>query len=159
MTWNKILPAAVAAAFLMSAGAASANEPNTQDQASDQGQVSGGTDTTFERSDEIPKSEQRTLTLTVKNVDRANNRVEFEAQVDPEATVKRGSEELRINQLQPGDSVRASFDPTTGEVQSMEVIEPGTKEPGMQPPSSMEPSPSPGMEEPSHEPGMGEPGY
>jgi hypothetical protein len=55
--------------------------------------------------------------------------------------------------------VRASFDPMTGEVNNLEVVQGGQQEPGMQSPSSTQPAPSPGMEQPSQEPGMDEPSY
>ncbi|WP_373048342.1 hypothetical protein [Vulgatibacter sp.] len=155
MTWNKIVTAAAAAFVVVGAGAAGAagGEYKTQEQAEQEQQQMGQPErvTVTQEPDQLPSEEQRTLTLTVTNVDRANNRVQFEAQVDPEARVMSGSEELRINQLQPGDSVRASFDPVTGEVQQMIVVERAAPEPGAQQPSPEQQ----GIEEPAESGSMG----
>ncbi len=63
----------------------------------------------------------RKVTIKVKSVDKKNHRVTFEAQVAPEAKVEQNGQPMKIDSLKPGDEVRAAFDPTTGEVMTLEV--------------------------------------
>jgi hypothetical protein len=83
----------------------------------------GGTKTTVERETTMPESAMRTATVTVKSVDRAHHRVTFEATVKPEADIEQNGQPIRIDQLKPGDSIRASFDPKTGQVMKIEVVQ------------------------------------
>jgi len=132
MKWTKILPATVAAALLATAGAAGA-EGKDKKEGEQMGQLG---------------QDQQEVMLTVTSVDQASNKVQFEANLDPTAQIQKGNETITVNDLQPGDNVRASFDPMTGEVQSLEVIEGSQQQqPGMQ---------EPGMEQPSSEPSLGE---
>ena len=142
MTWKKILPATFAAALLVTAGAAGANEGKEMKSGEQMGQLG---------------QDQQEVTLTVTSVDQASNKVQFEANLDPTAQIQKGEETITVNDLQPGDNVRASFDPMTGEVQSLEVIEGGQQqqEPGMQPGAQPPSSTDPSLEEPT----MPESGY
>jgi len=140
MTRKAFLPAALGAALLFGAGAAEANE-GSKSKVDEQASQQAGA--------------QQEVMLTVTEVDQQNNKVQFEANIDPTAQVQKGSETIAVSDLQPGDQVRASFDPNTGEVQSLEVIEGGQQQPGMEP--SMPERPAEPMEpsEPGQEPGMG----
>lgn len=135
MNWNKIFPAVLGAAVLVGAGAAGANE----------GQAKIG------EQAEMQTGQQQEVMLTVTNVDQANNKVQFEANLDPTAEVQKGTETIAVTDLQPGDQVRASFDPNTGEVQSLEVIEGGQQSPSMptMPGETEQPAQEPGMEDPA----------
>jgi hypothetical protein len=81
---------------------------------------------TKERASSLDPSQMRTLTIKVKDVDRAQHKVLFEAQVSPEATASKDGQTIRVDQLKPGDEVRASFDPSTGEVLKLEVTKIGS---------------------------------
>lgn len=83
---------------------------------------------TVERSTELPKGQEREVTVTVKEVDPQNHKVTFEARVNPEA-----GGAVRLDKLQEGQQVRATFDPSTGEIISLEVLRP---EPGYTPPAT-----------------------
>lgn len=67
------------------------------------------------------EAQLRTLTLTVKKVDPSKHTVEFEATVKPEADIEESGRPIKIDQLKPGDTVRAAFDPKTGDVVRVEV--------------------------------------
>jgi hypothetical protein len=54
-------------------------------------------------------------------VDKAKHKVTFEARVSPEASVSSNGEPIRIDNLKPGDQVKASFNPATGEVSQLDV--------------------------------------
>lgn len=159
MNWQKILGGVAVAGLLAGAQVASANDPAQatpptpenpeQAGAAEQQQGSPSRVTVMQQDSALPADQQRTVTLTVTEVDRANNKVRFEAQVDPEAQLQDDAgQQLSINQLNPGDSVRASFDPATGEVQQMIVLEQGSsgQEPSTPSPStpSTPSTPSPG---------------
>jgi len=77
---------------------------------------------TYEKETNIPKADLRTFTLTVKDVDKAEHKVQFEAQVSPEANIMESGQPIKLDQLEEGDQVRASFDPSTGSVVKLEVI-------------------------------------
>jgi hypothetical protein len=65
---------------------------------------------------------QRVVTVTVKDVDRDQHLVTFQAKVRPEANIMRDGTPIRIDQLQPGDSVRMALDVSTGDVTRVDVI-------------------------------------
>jgi Cu/Ag efflux protein CusF len=88
---------------------------------------SGGTKTTVERETTMPESAMRQATVTVKSVDKKHHKVTFEAQVRPEANVEKNGQPIKLDQLKPGDSVRASFDPSTGQVMKLEVVRKGAQ--------------------------------
>jgi hypothetical protein len=67
------------------------------------------------------EADLRTVTLTVKKVDPSKHTVQFEATVKPEADIKQSGQPIRIDDLKPGDTVRASFDPKTGDVVRVDV--------------------------------------
>jgi hypothetical protein len=66
--------------------------------------------------------------LKVIAVDRDNHAVTFQAQVKPEAKMSEGGKPIKLDQLKPGDEVRASFDPATGDVVKVQVTKVGSKE-------------------------------
>lgn len=68
-----------------------------------------------------PEGELRELTLTVVQTNPKEHSVVFKAQVKPEASIMKEGRSLQIDQLRPGDEVRASFDPLTGDIQKIEV--------------------------------------
>ncbi len=69
-------------------------------------------------------SHLRTAELKVDKVDRKKHSVTFEAKVSPEASfTKDGGQPIKLDQLQKGDTIRAAFDPATGEVVAVEVIQ------------------------------------
>jgi Cu/Ag efflux protein CusF len=65
------------------------------------------------------------ISATVKKVDKTNHKVTFEAQLSPDAKLESNGQPIMIDQLKSGDSVRASFDPTTGDVNKLDVIKKG----------------------------------
>ena len=65
--------------------------------------------------------DMRQATITVMKVDKANHTVTFKAHVQPEANVTKDGQPIKLDQLKEGDQVRASFDPSTGEVKSLDV--------------------------------------
>ena len=139
MQWHRFFGAALAVGLLAGAQGAFAQDtpPGSSGQQQDSSARPQGAPervTVIQEQPSIPPEQQRTLTLTVTEVDRLNNRVYFSAQVDPEAKVQSGTgEQLSINQLNPGDSVRASFDPATGEVQQLIVVNQGAPGEAQQP--------------------------
>lgn len=92
---------------------------------------------------------QKQLTMTVKSVDEASNKVTFEAELAPQASIKnQQQQDVGLSRLQEGDEVRASFD-QSGEIVELEVLGAGQQQP-MQPTQPEPYEPSPGtMEEPS----------
>lgn len=82
---------------------------------------------TIEKGGAPPDSELRHVTFTVKQVDKANHTVTFTAKVSPEANIEKNGQPIRIDQLRPGDEVRAAFDPSTGEVMKVQMIGGPTK--------------------------------
>lgn len=73
----------------------------------------------------VPSGHMRTVTVTVKSTDPANHKVDFEAQVTPEASIIENGQPIRLDQLKPGDQVRASFDPATNNVVKLQVTRAG----------------------------------
>ncbi|MBS2030757.1 MAG: hypothetical protein JST54_22825 [Deltaproteobacteria bacterium] len=63
----------------------------------------------------------REATITVLKVDKATHTVTFKAKVQPEANLTKDGQPIKLDQLKEGDQVRASFDPATGDVKSLEV--------------------------------------
>jgi hypothetical protein len=90
------------------------------------GQPKGGK-MTYESGKQVEEQNLRKLTLKVKDVDKANHRVTFEAQVAPEAQVAKDGQPIKLDELKAGDEVRAAFDPKTGEVQKLEIERAGSK--------------------------------
>jgi hypothetical protein len=111
MSWK-----AGAAAAVLLAGAAVAAEASKP-----------GEQTTIQKEGKFQEKDLRTVTVTVKEVDPANHRVTFEATVRPEATTSSG-EPIKLDQLKEGDTIRAAFDPKTGEVYRVDVTPGAGKE-------------------------------
>lgn len=102
MNWKKIVPAVLAVGMMSTAGLAAA-------------EGSGGS------SQMGQMQQEQKVTATVKEVDKTNNKVTLEANLDPSAQVEKNGSPTSLENIQPGDSVRASFDPTTGEITNLEV--------------------------------------
>lgn len=66
-------------------------------------------------------SGQSDVQLTVKEISKADNTVTFQATVKPEASIMKEGQTMRMEDLKEGDQVRASFDPTTGDVTKLEL--------------------------------------
>lgn len=87
--------------------------------------------------------------MTVKEVDRSNNKVTFEADLSSQASIQGENQEtLQLSQLSEGDEVRASFDPATGDITRLEVVKKGDSGSQQQSPDIV-----PGQEEQPSEPG------
>ena len=69
----------------------------------------------------MDQNSMRQATITVMKVDKASHTVTFKAHVQPEANVTKDGQPIKLDQLKEGDQVRASFDPSTGDVKSLEV--------------------------------------
>lgn len=123
MISKKILPAVLGTAILAGAAVAGAQGTGMQGSSTQTSPGPGERQVTVEQGSSIPPGQLSQLTLTVENVDRATNTVTFKAHVDPSASVIENGQPTRLSQLEPGDSVRASFDPNTGEVQKLVVTE------------------------------------
>ncbi len=68
----------------------------------------------------------RAVTITVQDVNPQTHTVTFQAHVKPEANFRSGQgTPIRIDDLKPGDQVRAAFDPKTGEVVAVQVLPAG----------------------------------
>jgi hypothetical protein len=78
---------------------------------------------TMERDTSSNPADIRKVKVTVRDVDKANHKVTLEAKVSPEASITSSGERIKIDQLQPGDSIRASFDARTNEVVKVEVVQ------------------------------------
>jgi hypothetical protein len=64
----------------------------------------------------------RVVKLTVKDVNPQNHKVTVDVQVSPEANFQsQTGTPIQIDQLKPGDTVSAAFDPKTGEMVSAKV--------------------------------------
>jgi hypothetical protein len=81
---------------------------------------SSGT-TTTQKEGTYSEKNLRTVTLTVKKVDTKNHKVVFEAHVKPEANLTESGHPIKLDQLKEGDTVRAAFDPKTGDVVRVDV--------------------------------------
>ena len=77
---------------------------------------------TYEKQSGVNKQKLRTFTLTVKDVNRDQHKVGFEAKVSPEANIMESGQAIKLDQLKQGDQVRASFDPKTNSVVKLEVV-------------------------------------
>jgi hypothetical protein len=86
----------------------------------------GATDTTMmhpeQNAESAASGNQRIVTVTVKDVDRAAHMVTFQAHVKPEANIQRNGVPIQLDQLQPGDSVRMMVDTSTGDVTRVDVV-------------------------------------
>jgi hypothetical protein len=78
--------------------------------------------TTIESKSELPKADQRQLTITVKEVDPVKHVALLQVVVSPEANITSNGNKIRLDELKPGDSIRASFDPKTEEVIELDVL-------------------------------------
>src|SRR5262245_9826844 len=58
----------------------------------------------------------RIVTIVVKETNRAENKVTFEAKVSPEANIVKNGKRIAINDLHAGDALQVSFDTRTGDV-------------------------------------------
>jgi hypothetical protein len=103
---------------------AQSNMEHKQDQMDmESGKMKSDTEkTAVERDTGMPAGNMRTVTITVKDVDRAANMVTFQAKVSPEANIKKNGMPIKLNELEAGDSLKVAFDPRTGEVMRAEVI-------------------------------------
>ncbi len=121
---SKVWLAAGISAGMMGLGglalAKSDNPPSTG--GGDQTMSPGSTSKTYKKGTATPKENLRTFSLKVKDVDKAKKTVDFQAKVKPEANIIESGKPIKLDQLNPGDEVRASFDPSTGEVVRLEVI-------------------------------------
>ena len=90
-------------------------------QTSDQGKRS----VTMEQQTSAHPGDVRQLSLKVKDIDKKNHKVTFEAQVTPEANIEENGQPIKLDQLEKGDEVRASFVPGTGEVTKLQVTRHG----------------------------------
>jgi hypothetical protein len=84
------------------------------------------TTTSKSKATDIPESQLRKVTVRVRDVDPSKHTVILEAHVSPEATVTSNGQPITIDQLKPGDEIRASFDPKTGEVIKVETVKQGS---------------------------------
>jgi Cu/Ag efflux protein CusF len=112
---SRIRRAIGVAAAVLFAGSAVAAESSKQGDAQ-----AKSTTVTKQKSGSYKAESLRTVTLTVKDVDPENHRVTFEATVKPEVKNSSG-QPIKLDQLKPGDTVRAAFDPKTGEVVRVDV--------------------------------------
>jgi hypothetical protein len=113
MTRASFYVGAMAAGLLMTTAAAVGDDSSKQDKSP--GTITGQKEGTYNSKD------LRTVTLTVKEVDAKKHRVIFEATVTPEANVTSSGQPIKLDQLKEGDTVRASFDPKTGDVVRVDV--------------------------------------
>jgi hypothetical protein len=92
-----------------------------------QAQATGDRKTKVEKTTSTPKENIRQVSIIVKDVDRDEHKVTFEARVSPEANILYNGQPIALDSLQKGDSLRVAFDPTTGEVVKAEVVRKGRK--------------------------------
>jgi hypothetical protein len=100
-------------------GQANPSGPSNPSGSTDQGTTSTQT---IEKNTSIPPEEQRKVNITVKSVDKENHTVLLEAKVTPEAQILEDGKPIKIDKLEPGDEVHASFDPKTGDMLKLEVV-------------------------------------
>lgn len=119
---------ACGAALALGAGMALAqgSQPETGPGGRPRGE--GDTTETYERHGEgtTPEKNLRTVTMTVRTVNSKAHRVTLDVQVSPEANITESGQPIKLDQLKPGDQVRASFDPKTGDVMKLQVTQKGT---------------------------------
>ena len=82
----------------------------------------GAASRAYEKGTKVSPESLRSLSLKVLEVDQKQHTVNFQAKVKPEADITQSGQPIALDQLKPGDEVRASFDPRTGEVIRLEVI-------------------------------------
>jgi len=122
MTRRGFVPIGGLAALLAVAMAA----PTWGQQSPPSGRPPSTTTTTRSKSTSIPESQLRKVTVRVRDVDTSKHTVVFEARVSPEASVMSDGQPISIDQLRPGDEIRASFDPKTGDVVKVETVKQGS---------------------------------
>ena len=88
----------------------------------DQPMPPGSTSKTYQQGTTTPQKDLRTFSLKVKEVDKDKHTVDFQAKVKPEANIMESGQPIKLDQLNPGDEVRASFDPSSGDIVRLEVI-------------------------------------
>lgn len=117
----------LAVVALLAAGAGRAADPGSQSTGA-MGTPRSETDktATMQRQSSIPSSHLRTVTMTVRSVDPGTHTVMLEVHVSPEANITETGKPIRLDQLKPGDRVRASVDPRSGEVMKLSVTQKGT---------------------------------
>jgi hypothetical protein len=74
----------------------------------------------------MQSSAQREVVLRVEDIDREENEITFESHLRPGAQVYRDGQPIPMDQLQEGDQVRAAFDPQTGDVVRLELVQPAS---------------------------------
>lgn len=79
-----------------------------------------GETTSKQKAGTYKSADLRMVTLTVKQVDAQNHKVTFEATVKPEAKTSSGKP-IKLDQLKEGDTIKAAFDPKTGDVVRVDV--------------------------------------
>jgi Cu/Ag efflux protein CusF len=87
---------------------------------SDDAGAQPGQTTSKQKAGTYDPAKLRMVTLTVKQVDKRNHKVTFEATVKPEATTSSGKP-IKLDQLKEGDTIKAAFDPKTGDVVRVDV--------------------------------------
>jgi hypothetical protein len=78
--------------------------------------------TTIKRDSHVPAAEQRKVNIQVQEVDPANHTATLRVSISPEASITSDGARIRLDELQPGDSIRASFDPKTNELIKLDVL-------------------------------------
>ncbi len=81
----------------------------------------GSTSKSYQQGTATPPQNLRIITLRVLGVNKDEHTVNFQAKVKPEANIQESGQPIALDQLKPGDEVRAAFDPSTGEVIKLEV--------------------------------------
>jgi hypothetical protein len=123
---SKWIAASIAACVMSLGGVAFAQDESSGSSGtsggSQQPMPPGSTSKSYQKGTTTPPSHLRTFSLKVKDVDTANHVVDFQAKVKPEANIMENGQAIKLDQLKPGDEVRASFDPTTNEVVRLDVI-------------------------------------
>ncbi|MGC4113252.1 MAG: hypothetical protein QM765_00945 [Myxococcales bacterium] len=114
-----MLVAAIASGMLGLAGLASAQSGSGS--AGGQPLPPGSTSKTYEQGTTTPPQNLRIITLRVLGVNKEEHTVNFQAKVKPEANIMQSGQPIALDQLKPGDEVRASFDPSTGDVVKLDV--------------------------------------
>jgi Cu/Ag efflux protein CusF len=111
--------ACAVAGLLLAAGAAYGGDASKGGEASKEAQAPATT--TKQKEGTYKSGDLRTVTLIVKQVDPKNHRVTFEATVTPEANVTASGKPIKLDQLKEGDTVKAAFDPKSGDVVRVDV--------------------------------------
>jgi hypothetical protein len=120
---SKWIAASIAACVMSAGGVAFAQGESSGSSGSSQQQMPpGSTSRSYQKGTTSPPSHLRTFSLKVKDVDADNHVVDFQAKVKPEANITESGQAIKLDQLKPGDEVRASFDPATNEVVRLDVI-------------------------------------